>query len=143
VAVVPGVLMPLHRYQTGAALAGDVYYGVAVGRAIVAPGARVAVYAASRLGVLAALATTRASLPLGPLEPYLLAGFGPGWVSRPSEAGLAWLAGGGLMVRFEPCCAHGGSGGLRIGVGVEASYQAVTGTPFKAAFVGPALRLGF
>ena len=40
------------------------------------------------------------TLPLGPVGPFVVGGVGPGWVSEPSEAGLAYLGGGGLMVHI-------------------------------------------
>lgn len=131
--IAPGIFIPVNGESVGFSISGDVRYGIELGPVVVAPGGRLAGYFPSELTVLAALATTRVTLPLGPVGPYVLGGVGPGWVSEPSEAGLAWMAGGGLMAHI----------GTRFGIGAEATYQAITGTAFKALFIGPSLLLGF
>jgi len=131
--IAPGIFIPINGERVGFSIAGDFRYGIEVGPIVVAPGARLAGYFPSNLTVLAAMATTRLTLPLGPVGPYVVGGVGPGWVSEPSRAGLAWLAGGGLMVHI----------GTRFGIGAEATYQAITNTRFKALFVGPSFLLGF
>lgn len=131
--IAPGVFIPINGERVGFSIAGDLRYGIETGPVVVAPGVRLAGYFPSDLTVLAALVTTRVTLPLGPVGPYVVGGVGPGWVSEPSRAGLAWLAGGGFMVHI----------GTRFGIGAEAIYQAITNTNFKALFVGPSLLFGF
>jgi hypothetical protein len=130
--IAPGVFIPLHG-PAGFSISGDVRYGIEIGPVIVAPGIKLAGYFPSDLTILAGFATARVTWPLGPVGPYVLGGLGPGWVSSPSNVGLAWLAGGGLMVYI----------GDRFGIGAEATYQAITGTNFQALFVGPSLLLAF
>ncbi len=131
--IAPGLFIPVNGERVGFSISGDVRYGIELGPVIVAPGARLAGYFPSDLTVLAGMATTRVTLPLGPVGPYVLGGVGPGWVSEPSEAGLAYMAGGGAMVHI----------GTRFGIGAEATYQAITGTRFRALFIGPSLLFGF
>ncbi len=131
--VAPGIFIPINGGRVGFSISGDLRYGIETGPVVVAPGVRLAGYFPSDLTVLAALATTRVTMPLGPVGPYVVGGLGPGWVSEPSRAGLAWLAGGGFMVHI----------GTRFGLGAEATYQAITNTAFKALFVGPSLLFGF
>lgn len=131
--IAPGVFIPTHGGDVGFSIAGDFRYGFELGPTVLAPGVRVAGYFPAGLNVLVALGTTRVTLPVGPVGPFLVAGVGPGYVSKPSETGLAYLAGGGFMVHF----------GARFGLGAEATYQAITGTDFAALFVGPSVLLAF
>jgi hypothetical protein len=131
--IAPGIFIPINGDHVGFSIAGDLRYGIEVGPVVVAPGVKLAGYFPTEVTILAALATTRLTVPLGPVGPYIVGGLGPGWVSEPSRAGLAWLAGGGFMVHI----------GTRFGIGAEATYQAITNTRFKAIFVGPALLFGF
>ena len=130
--IAPGIFLPSHG-DLGFSIAGDVRFGVSLGPIILAPGARLAAFFPSGWVALAALATGRLTVPLGPVAPYVVGGAGPGYVSEPSQAGLAWLGGGGLMVHFSRAFA----------LGVEASYQGITETRFRALFVGPSLLIGF
>jgi hypothetical protein len=130
--IAPGVFIPVDDGNIGFSIAGDVRYGFDLGPLVLAPGVRLAGYFPSDLTVLAGLGTLRATFPVGMFGPFVQGGVGPGWVSEPSKAGLAWLAGGGFMVHF----------GTRFGFGAEASYQAITGTDFNALFIGPSFLIG-
>jgi hypothetical protein len=129
----PGVIIPTNGGGVGWSLAGDLRYGFNLGQIILAPGGRLMGLFPAHATALAALATTRLTVPIGPVGPYVQAGVGPGWVSDPSRAGLAWLAGGGFMVHF----------GVRFALGAEATYQAITGTGLNVLFVGPTFLVGF
>jgi hypothetical protein len=131
----PGVLIPTGgEGKVGFSIAGDVRYGFELGPTVLAPGLRLGGYFPSDNTILVALGTTRLTIPVGPVGPYVLGGIGPGYVSDPSsEVGIAYLVGGGFMVHV----------GTRFAVGAEASYQAITGTDFSALFIGPALLLAF
>ncbi len=132
--IAPGVFIPVNGERAGFSITGDFRYGFETGPVVLAPGLRLAGYFPAEATILAAFATGRITIPAGPVGPYVLGGVGPGWVSDPdSEAGLAWLAGGGFMVHI----------GTRLGIGAEATYQAITNTSFKALFVGPSLLFGF
>ncbi|MDB4990974.1 MAG: hypothetical protein JWN04_6152 [Myxococcaceae bacterium] len=131
--IAPGVFIPNHGGRLGFSIMGDYRYGIAVGPVILAPGVRVAGFFPSGYVALSALGTGRLTIPIGPVAPYVLGGVGPGYVTKPSQAGLSFLAGGGLMVHIGPS----------FGVGAEATYLGITGTNFRALFVGPSLLLNF
>jgi hypothetical protein len=131
--VAPGVFIPIRGGNAGFSLVGDLRYGFELGPTVLAPGARVGGYFTSGPKVFIGLATLRLTIPLGPVGPYVLGGVGPGYVSEPSETGLAYVAGGGFMVHI----------GWSFAIGAEATYQAITDTKFAALFIGPALLLSF
>ena len=76
-------------------------------------------------------------LPIDRFAPFLEAGAGVGYVSSSNDVGaktgVALLGGGGFMVHFS----------MKFGLGVEANYQAITGTDFKGFGIGPILALAF
>ena len=78
------------------------------------------------------LGTLRLTAPLGPLAPFVQGGVGPGMVTHPGDAGVAWLGGGGLMLHF---------GGV-LTLGAEVSYQGITGTGYKSLSIGPSITIG-
>ena len=65
----------------------------------------------------------------GPLAPFVRGGVGVGGLTEPSEGGLAWLAGGGLMIHVSE----------RFSFGAELGYQAIEGTAFKGITISPTL----
>jgi hypothetical protein len=132
--VAPGILIPTTGGgKVGWFIAADGRYGFELGPTVLAPGLRLGAYFPSDNTVLIAMGTTRLTIPVGPVGPYVMGGLGPGYVDTPSTVGLAYQAGGGFMVHV----------GTRFAIGAEASYQAVTGTDFGALFIGPALLLAF
>ncbi|MDB4973656.1 MAG: hypothetical protein JWN48_1997 [Myxococcaceae bacterium] len=130
--IAPGIFVPAHGDRVGFSVAGDYRYGFELGPTILAPGVRLAGFFPSGFVALTGLATGRLTVPIGPVGPYLMGGVGPGWVSKPSEAGAALLGGGGLMVYI----------GRSFAIGAEATYLTIAGTGFRALFVGPSLLLG-
>ncbi len=132
-AIAPGLFIPVNGGDVGFAISGDVRHGYALGPVVLAPGLRLAGYFPSDLTVLAGFATARLTVPIGPVGPFIQGGLGPGWVSEPSEVGLAHLLGGGVLFHI----------GMRLALGAEVTYQGITGTHFKALFVGPSLLFGF
>jgi len=132
-ALAPGLFIPLNGERVGFSVTGDVRYGVGFGPLIVAPGLRLAGYFPSDVTILTALASARVTVPLGRVGPYAFGGLGPGWASDPSEAGLAYMLGGGVHAFV----------GENFALGVEVTYQAITGTAFESLFLGPSILLGF
>lgn len=130
--ITPMIAIPTDDGPLGGGLAVDGRYGFAAGPTIVAPGGRLSGYFASARFVGAAMPTIRLTVPVGPFAPYVLGGVGPGWVSNPSEGGVALLGGGGLMVHFARI----------LGVGAEATYQTITGTEFQSWVLGPHIVFG-
>lgn len=133
IALAPGVFIPTRGGRVGFFIAADVRYGFKVGPMVIAPGIRPAAYFPARNRIFTGLGTLRLTFPVGPVGPFIVGGVGPGWVRKPSHVGAAYLGGGGFMVHI----------GTSFGIGVEATYQAITGTDFKAVFVGPLLLLAF
>jgi len=129
----PGLFIPTDGGKVGFSLAGDVRYGFELGPTIVAPGVRLAGFFPAGARALTALGTLRVTVPAGPVAPFLVGGVGPGWVSDPSHAGLAYLAGGGLMLHI----------GQSFGIGVEASYFGITDSWFRSVAIGPSILLSF
>lgn len=128
----PVLLFPSDGGPLGGGLDLDARYGIPAGPTILAPGGRLAGYALSGRFIGVAMPTFRVTLPVGPLAPFVVGGVGGGWMSNPSEAGLALLGGGGLMVHF----------GRVLAVGAEVTYQTITGTEFQNLAIGPSIQIG-
>lgn len=128
----PVLLVPTDNGPLGGGLDFDLRYGIGAGPFIIAPGGRLAGYYISRRFVGMAMPTARITIPLGPLAPFLVGGVGPGWISNPSEGGVALMGGGGLMVHF----------GRILAVGAEATYQTITSTELKSWALGPSIAIG-
>jgi hypothetical protein len=107
-------------------------YGVPVSVVVLAPGARVGGYYLQERFIGMLMPTFRVTLPLGPFAPFVQGGAGVGGLSNPGDAGLAWLAGGGLMIHF---------GGV-LSLGAEVNYEGITGTGFEVLSIGPTLVIG-
>lgn len=107
-------------------------YGMPVGPVILAPGALLGGYYLQHRFAGDLLGTFRITLPLGPLAPFAQGGLGPGIRTNPSEGGLAWLGGGGLMIHL----------GQVLALGVEVNYEGITGTGFKTLTLGPSIIIG-
>lgn len=107
-------------------------YGIPAGPVIVAPGARLGGYYVSERLIGTLMPTLRLTVPLGPLAPFGQGGIGAGGLTNPGEGGLAWLAGGGLMIHF---------GGV-LAIGAEVNYQGITETDYKALSIGPSIIIG-
>ncbi len=131
--VAPGVFIPTRGGEVGFSISGDVRYGFDLGPIILGPGARVAGYFLPHANVVLGAGELRVTVPIGFFAPYAIGGVGLGHVSQPAYTGLAYLAGGGLMVHI----------GTHFAIGAEAVYQAIRGSNFAALFIGPAILLGF
>lgn len=111
-------------------------YGVDTGNLILVPGLRLAGYF-SDPAVYLGMPVMKLVLPIDRFAPFLEAGAGVGHVSSTdavsAKTGVAVLGGGGFMVHFS----------MKLGLGVEANYQAITGTGFKGFGIGPILALAF
>ncbi len=131
--IAPTLLLPNRAGGPyGGGLSLDLRYGIKVGPTVLAPGGMLAGYFISSRFIGEAMPTFRVTLPVGPLAPYVLGGVGGGWISNPSEGGVALLGGGGLMIHF----------GRVFGIGAEATYQTITGTGFGGVALGPMISFG-
>lgn len=125
------VLVP-DEGSAGFGLEPTLRYGIPTGPVIIAPGARLGGYYLSERVIGTLMPTLRVTLPLGPLAPFGQGGLGVGGISNPGDGGLAWLAGGGLMIHF---------GGV-LSLGAEVNYQGITGTGYEALSIGPTIVIG-
>jgi hypothetical protein len=107
-------------------------YGIAAGPVILAPGGLLGGYYLQERFIGVLMPTGRITIPLGPLAPFGQGGIGTGGITNPGEGGLAWLAGGGLMIHF---------GGF-FALGAEINYQGITGTGYKVLSIGPSIVIG-
>lgn len=107
-------------------------YGIPAGPVILAPGARLGGYYVPKRFIGDLMGTLRVTVPLGPLAPFGQGGLGPGLITNPSQGGLAWLGGGGLVIHF----------GSLLSIGIEVNYQGITGTGFKSLSLGPVIGIG-
>jgi hypothetical protein len=129
----PTLLMPMRSggpYGGGLNLEGR--YGIQAGPTVLAPGGLLAGYVISSRFIGMAMPTFRVTVPAGPFAPYAVGGVGGGWISNPSEGGLALLGGGGLMIHF----------GRIFAIGAEATYQTILNTGFGGLAIGPAISFG-
>ena len=128
----PELLLPNDRGPMGGGLVLDGRYGFKAGPTVLAPGGRLGGYVISSRFAGTAMPTFRITLPIGPLAPFAVGGLGIGGLSNPSESGLAWLGGGGLMVHF----------GRILAIGAEITYQRIEGTEFETLGIGPSIQFG-
>lgn len=118
--------------SVGAGLEFATRYGFPIGPVVLAPGGRIGGYYVAERFVGMIMGTGRATLPIGPLAPFVQVGVGAGGLSNPGDAGLAWLAGGGLMIHF----------GYGLAIGAEVNWEGITGTGFEVLSIGPSLVIG-
>lgn len=128
----PVFLFPSDGGPMGGGLDVDGRYGFRAGPTVIAPGGKLAGYVISSRMVGIAMPTLRVTLPAGPLAPFVMGGVGGGWLGNPSEGGVSLLAGGGLHVHL----------GRVLAIGVEATYQTITGTELDVFAIGPSIRVG-
>lgn len=124
------ILIPAHG-DVGVGADFSARYGIPVGPVIIAPGAMIGGYYLQSRFIGALMATGRATVPLGPLAPFVEAGIGPGLLTNPSDGGVAWMAGGGLDLHLGV-----------ITLGVKLDYQAITDTRFETWMIGPTIGIG-
>ena len=131
--IAPGVVFS--RGKAGFAVGLRFGYGFDLPSVSVDPGVRFAGYFIDP-NVYLGMPTFKIVLPIDRFAPFIEGGAGAGHVAGDAAAGsatgAALMGGGGFMIHFRP-----------IAIGVEASYQVITGTRFRGFGVGPILALGF
>lgn len=125
------IVMPA-KGNTGVGLELMGRHGFPLGPVVLAPGALMAAHFVDDRVIGVLMPTGRVTLPLGPFAPFAQAGAGAGGITDPGDGGLAWLAGGGLMVHF----------GESFALGADVHYQGITGTGYRALSIGPTLVIG-
>jgi len=123
------VLVPDSGDAPGVGLQAEGRSGIALGPTILAPGAELSAYYVASRAIGTLLPTLRLTVPIGSVAPFVRAGIGVGALTDPSEAGLAWLAGGGLMIHVSDA----------LSFGAELGYQAIVGTDFEGLSIAPTL----
>jgi hypothetical protein len=116
-------------------------YGFDTGKVIIVPGLRLAGYFTDP-NVYVGVPVVKLVYPIDRFAPFIEGGAGAGYVDAyqldsktavDAKTGVALLVGGGFMVHFS----------WKFGLGVEASYQKITGTDFDGWGVGPILAIAF
>ena len=103
------------------------------GSAIVVPGVHLAGYFTDP-NVYIGMPALKLVYPIDRFAPFVQGGAGVGQVAtNPSQSGIALMGGGGFMLHFS----------WSFALGVEASYQVITGTGFEGFGIGPILAIGF
>ena len=129
----PVILFSQKTDSIGGGLDVDGRYGFQADPTILAPGARAAGYYIDKRFIGILMPTFRVTFPLGPFAPFLRGGVGGGFISNPSEGGVALLGGVGFMIHF----------GDVLGLGAEATYQTITSTDFQVFGIGPLISIAF
>lgn len=116
-------------------------YGFDTGKVIVVPGVRLAGYFTDP-NVYVGMPVMKLVYPIDRFAPFIEGGAGAGYIAGyaldnktnvAAATGFALLIGAGFMVHFT----------ARFGLGVEGTYQTITGTGFDGFGVGPIVALAF
>ncbi len=115
-------------------------YGFDTGKVIVVPGVRLSGFF-SDPNVYIGMPVMKLVYPIDRFAPFVEAGAGYGYISGfsvgktdvPAESGVALFAGTGFMIHFS----------WKFGLGVEGTYQTITGTEFSGFGIGPIIALAF
>lgn len=127
----PGAYFP-SRGNTGLGIDATADYGIPVSPFVVAPGGRFSAYFGGN-GAITGMPMAEAMLPIGEVVPYLRAGAGIGHANGPNDNGLALMGGGGVKVHVTRDAS----------VGIDATYETVTGTDFRSLAIGPRAELRY
>ena len=127
----PVLMLPKADYRLGGGADPELRYIHDLGGVSLSAGGRVgAYYAKNQFGVMV-MPTLRASLPLGPVEPYLAGGLGYGWLPMSEREGLSTMARFGTVFHFSDS----------FSIGLEATLQQIQGTNFAFPSFGSMLSI--
>ncbi|HVJ92856.1 MAG TPA: hypothetical protein VM580_23810 [Labilithrix sp.] len=126
--IAPGII--ISRGKAGFAFGARFGYGFDTGSVILVPGVRLLGLFADP-NVYMGMPTFKVVFPIDRFAPFLEAGAGVGHVTEPAGTGFAAMGGVGFMVHFK-----------RVALGLEGSYQLITGTDFAGFGFGPILAIG-
>ena len=121
----PGAYFP-SRGDMGLSVDANATYGIPAAPFVIAPGARFAGYFGDK-GAVSGMPIVEAMLPVGAFVPYVKAGAGIGHANGPSETSAALMGGVGLDVHVT----------RDVLLGVDATWETVTGTGFNTLAIGP------
>ena len=136
--LVPGVVFSNNK--TSFYLGLRLGYGFDTGKVIVVQVVRLSGYF-SDPNVYVGMPVAKLVYPIDRFAPFVEGGAGIGYIagynvnktSVDPETGLALFAGAGFMVHFS----------WKFGLGVEGTYQTITGTGFSGFGIGPIIALAF
>lgn len=134
----PGVI--LGKEKTSFFLGLRLGYGFDTGKVIIVPGVRLTGYFTDP-NVYVGMPVVKLVYPIDRFAPFVEGGAGYGHISSfdvgktsvPAESGLALFGGAGFMIHFS----------WKFGLGVEGTYQTITGTEFSGFGIGPIIALAF
>lgn len=125
VSVRPGAYFP-SRGDMGLSLDANATYGISANPFVIAPGARFAAYFGGN-GAVTGMPVVEVMLPVGSVVPYAKAGVGIGHATGPSETSAALMGGAGVDVHVS----------RDVLLGVDATWETVSGTGFSTVAIGP------
>jgi len=117
----PVIVLPKDDYRVGGGTDPELRYTRDLGGVSWSAGGRVGAYYAKNLFGVTVMPTLRASLPLGPVEPYLAGGVGYGWLPTIEREGLATMTRFGTVFHFSDS----------FSIGVEGTLQKIHGSNFE------------
>jgi hypothetical protein len=117
----PVVVLPKDDYRVGGGTDPELRYTRDLGGVSWSAGGRVGAYYAKNLFGVTVMPTLRATLPLGPVEPYLAGGVGYGWLPTIERDGLATMVRFGTVFHFSDS----------LSIGVEGTLQKIHGSNFE------------
>jgi hypothetical protein len=116
----PVILFPGGEYRWGGGADPELKYTFDLGTVKLSTGGRTGAYYAKNLFGTMAMPTLRVTVPLGPVEPYVSAGAGYGWLPKLEHSDFASMARLGTVVRFSK----------KFSLGIEGTLQAIHGSGF-------------
>jgi hypothetical protein len=117
----PVLIFPKDEYRWGGGADPELKYTVDLGGAYVSAGGRWGAYYAKNLFGTLAMPTLRVMVPVGPVEPYVSAGAGYGWLPEDDHSDFAMMARLGTVVRFSK----------KFALGVEGTLQGIQNSDFN------------
>lgn len=128
----PGVYFPSSG-NTGVSLDANATLGIAEDPVVIAPGGRFAAYVGDQ-GAISGMPIVEVMLPVaGTIVPYGKAGVGIGHTNGPGQTGLALMAGAGVDLHVS----------RDVLVGVDATWETISGTGFDTVAIGPRASLRY
>ncbi len=122
----PVLIFPKDEYRWGGGADPELKYTFDLGGVYLSAGGRVGAYYAKNLFGTMAMPTLRVMMPIGPVEPYVSAGAGYGWLPKLEHQDFAAMARLGTVVRFSK----------KFALGLEGTLQGINGSDFLFPSVG-------
>ena len=117
----PVLIFPEDEYRWGGGADPELKYTLDLGSVHLSAGARFGAYYAKNLFGTMAMPTLRVLVPIGPVEPYVSAGLGYGWLPKLEHSDFATMARLGTVFRFSK----------KFAIGVEGTLQGIQDSDFS------------